>query len=284
MSWIPFAILAALISAGRRVYEKHLTGVFGNFSMGFVIQFFSLAPTVVLLFLIPHSFEIPKLTLDFWLPLLIIWVVLYPIQTYLLYRGLREGELSLVTPIMALLPVLNVFSSFVILGEIPSIFGFIGIIVIVIGTYFILYQGRGVSISKPVLLMIGAVFCIAIGSTLDKVAINASNPVFYSFINTLGASVVFLILIHIYREKDTAKNIRTKIKPLVFLGVLQAISYTASMYAFSYGPTSYVLAVRAGSFVLATLWGIYMLREKMSYRKKFAISCFVIGVIFLAFA
>lgn len=284
MSWIPFAILAAVISAGRRVYEKHLTGVFGNFSMGFVIQFFSLIPTVILLFLIPHSFEIPKLTLHFWVPLLIIWVILYPIQTYLLYRGLREGELSAVTPIMALLPVLNIFSSFIILGETPSTFGFIGILAIVVGTYFILYQGKDVKVAKPVLLMIGAVFCIAIGSTLDKVAIGASNPVFYSFMNTLGASVVFLILIHVYKEKDTTKNIRTKIAPLLFLGALQAISYTASMYAFSHGPTSYVLAVRAGSFVFAALWGIYMLREKMSNRKKLAISCFVIGIVFLAFA
>jgi uncharacterized membrane protein len=283
--WFPFALVAALISGGRRVYDKHLTKTFGNFAMGFIIQAFSLLPTIVLIFLLPNGTEIGTLPWRFWWPLLIIWFVLYPIQTYFLYRSVREGDISTVTPVMAILPVFNVVSSFLLLGEIPSIFGWIGIFLIVIGTCLMLWQKtKNKNVVLPVLLMIGAMFCIAIGSSLDKISIQVSNPVFYGFMNTLGASVVFLVLMYFYKEQKSFSNMRSRLWPFILLGVLQAVSFTASMYAFKYGPTSYVLAIRAGSYILAGLYGIIFLKEIFTTRKAVALICFLIGVIALAFA
>src|SRR3989338_11534428 len=110
--WLPFALLAALISGGRRVYDKHLTNTFGNFAMGFIVHAFTLLPSLLLIFILPNGTEIGSLPWRFWWPLLIIWFILYPIQTYLIYRAVRESEISTVTPVMCLLPVFNVFSSF----------------------------------------------------------------------------------------------------------------------------------------------------------------------------
>src|SRR3989344_9075916 len=162
--WFALALLSALISGGRRVYDKHMANHFGNFAMGFIVQVFSLLPSFILIFLLPHGTEIGDLPWRFWWPLLVIWFVLYPIQTYFMYRAVREADISTVTPVMCLLPVFNVGTSFLLLGEIPSFFGWIGIILIVFGTYFILRQKKdNVVSSTPVLLMIAAMFCIAIG-------------------------------------------------------------------------------------------------------------------------
>lgn len=285
--WFPFALLSALISGGRRVYEKHLTNTFGNFAMGFIIQGFSLLPSLILIFLLPRGTEIGSLPWQFWWPLLIIWFILYPVQTYFMYRAVREADISSVTPVMCLLPVFNVGTSFLLLGEVPSVFGWLGIILIVFGTYFMLRQKKGEhGVSMPIILMAAAMFCVAIGSSLDKVSIQVSNPVFYGFMNTLGASVVFFILIYIYKEKDSFARMRSRkwLWPFILLGVLQAISYTSSMYAFKYGPVSYVLAIRAGSYILAGLYGIIILKEAFSTRKAVALACFLLGVIALAFA
>src|SRR3989344_8294931 len=170
--WIPFALLSALIWSGTRIYEKRLTGTFGNFTLGFAIKVFAILPILAFVFLLPGSREIASLPWDFWLPLLIIWFILYPIQTYLLFRAIREGEISTVTPVMALLPVFNVVTSFFLLGEIPSMIGFLGIVLIVWGTYFMLKNksepGVKNNFSLPVLLMLGCVFSMAAGSSLDK--------------------------------------------------------------------------------------------------------------------
>src|SRR3989344_69585 len=199
--WFPLALLSAFISGGRRVYDKHLTGTFGNYAMGFIMQAFSLLPSLLLIFILPGGTDIGALPWRFWWPLLIIWFVLYPIQTYFMYRAVREADISTISPIMCLLPVFNVGTSFLLLGEVPTALGFAGIFLIVVGTYLVLWEkGKKMSPSVPVLLMIAAMFCIAIGSSLDKVSMEVSNPVFYGFMNTLGATAVFLVMMHFLKE------------------------------------------------------------------------------------
>src|SRR3989344_5825712 len=270
MSWFPFALFSALVLASRRVYEKNLTNSFGNFSMGFIVQAFSLLPTLALFLFLPIPDDITNLPWKFWWPLLIIWFVLYPIQTYFLYRALREGELSEITPIMALLPALNILSSYFIIGELPTLFGGIGIISVVFGTYLLLKnscQSMAAKYSQAVLYMIIATTCIAIGSTLDKVSISVSTPVFYSFMNTLGAAIIFLFLVYAYKQNEGLEKIRNMFLLFSLLGIFQALAFTSSMFAFSYGLTSYVLAVRSGSFLMASAMGIFFFKEVLSPQK-----------------
>ncbi len=285
MLWIPFALFSAIVLASRRVYEKNLTKSFGNFTMGFIVQSFSLLPTLLLFFFLPIPKNFMSLPWQFWWPLLIIWLILYPIQTYFMYRALREGELSHVTPIMALLPVFNTITSYLIIGEAPTIFGFIGITAIVCGTYILLTDNlkkeSGEKYNKAVLWMIIATFCVAIGSTLDKVSIKVSTPVFYSFMNTLGATIIFLILMYVYKQNNEFGKVKSMILPLSLLGIFQALSYTSSMFAFSYGPTSYVLAVRSSSFLFAALLAFFLVKEKLSTRKIISFVLFLTGIIFI---
>ena len=252
--------------------------------MGFVVQFFSLLPTLALFFFLPLPANIFNLPWRFWWPLLIIWLILYPIQTYFLYRGLREGELTKTTPLRALLPVFNIFSSYLIIRELPTAMGLTGIVLITLGTYILLQKTgdqSGNKYDKSVLYTIAATICVAIGSTLDKVSIGASTPVFYSFMNTLGASIVFLILMHVYGERVQLRRIKTMIFPLSLLGIVQAISYTSSMLAFSYGPTAYVLAVRSSSFLMAATIGVIFLREKLNRNKVVTLILFIAGIILI---
>ena len=285
MVWFPFALLGAIILASRRVYEKNLTRSFSNFTTAFIVQSFSLLPTLALFLFLPLPKDIIHLPWQFWWPLLIIWFVLYPIQTYFLYRSLREGELSQVTPIMALLPVFNIVSSFFIIGEFPTVFGLFGIMVIVLATYLLLKDGIkkevGEKYNRAVVYMIISTICTAIGTTLDKVSINVSTPVFYSFVNTLGASIIFLVLIYVYKQKTEIPKIKTMLLPFSIFGIFQAAYYTLSMFALSYGPTSYVLAVRSASFLFAALFAFFIMREKFSSRKIFAFVLFLAGIILL---
>ena len=283
--WIELALVSAILLGVRRIYEKELTSLFGNFSLSFVTLVFGLVPLLVLLFFFPIPENILELSWRFWWPLIVIWVVLYPIQNYLLYRSLREGELSEVAPVAALSPVLNIIPSYFLIGEAPSSAGFIGIAAVVAGTYLLLVQPKGggwFSFNRPVLYMVLTTLCTAIGSTLDKVSIQESTPVFYGFVNVLGASVVFLILTFAFGQQADLKRVREKIWLLITLGVVLGLGFIAGMAAFQQGPTSYVLAVRAGGFFLPVFWGLFLLREKISTRKVVSLTLFAVGVILLA--
>ncbi len=285
--WLSLAFLSAVLLSVRRVYEKELTAVFGNFSLAFVLQIFSILPILALFFFLPIPHDVFALGEQFWIPLIIIWVVILPVQTYFLYRSLREGELSEVTPVSVLLPVFNICSSFLVLHELPTFFGLIGIILTVIGTYVLLTDVPRKDRRRynlPVLFMVISILCLAIGSTLDKVAIEASTPVFYSFVNTLGGAIVFLILAFVYREQRELVRMTKMFWTLCMLGVVLAVAFVAFTSAFALGPTSYALAIRSGGYLIAALWGVLFLKESLSRRKIFAFVLFVAGTAMLAFA
>ena len=287
MSWIVLALFSAVVAGSRRAYEKTLTKHFGNFAMGFIVQSFALVPTLALLFFLPIPDDIWHLPWQFWWPLLIIWFILYPVQTYFFYRSIREGEVSQVTPIKSILPVFNMITSFALIGERPTLFGIIGIIAIVFGTYLLLSEKtrastEGKKYNLSVVLMILATVCMAIGSTLDKISIAASTPAFYSFVNTLGASIIFLVLIFLYNQKSDLPKIKGFVWPLALLGVFQALSYTATMFAFSKGPTAYVLAIQSAGFLFAVFWGVVLMKEKLSKRRIISLALFIIGLVFIS--
>ncbi len=283
--WISFALASALLLAVRRIYEKELTARFGNFSLSFLFMSFSIPAVLVLLFFFPIPENILALPWQFWWPLIIIWVVLYPLQNYLLYRSLREGELSQVTPISALLPVFNIVPSFFLLRELPTALGAVGIFATVVATYLLLTDVRAGEKQKynlPVLFMIGTVMCTALGSTLDKIAVEVSTPVFYTCVNMVGASLVFLILMFAFRQQHELKRLKEVFWTFALLGIVMALAFVAFITAFSLGPTSYTLAIRSGGFLIAAIWGVVLLKESLSVRKMAALAFFVVGTCALA--
>lgn len=282
--WLSLALFSALILGVRRIYEKELSASFGNFTMGFLMQSFAILPMLLLFFFFPIPQDVLHLPFQFWWPLVVIWIVCYPVQTYFLYRALREGELSQVTPVVALMPVFNVLTSFALIGELPSVFGGGGIALAVVGTYLLLTDARakGQEFNMPVLFMIVSVVATALGSTLDKIAVEASTPVFYSFVNLVGAAVVFLILMYARGELHELRRVKEKWITLTVLGIFLALAFVAFITAFSLGPTSYTLAVRSGGYLVAALWGLFFLHESHSRRKIFALGLFVLGTVFLA--
>ncbi|OGG52451.1 hypothetical protein A3H16_03695 [Candidatus Kaiserbacteria bacterium RIFCSPLOWO2_12_FULL_53_8] len=283
--WLSLALASAVLLAVRRIYEKELTARFGNFSLSFLLMIFSVPPVLVLFLFFPIPQNIQALPWEFWWPLIVIWVILYPLQNYLLYRSLREGELSQVTPVSALLPVFNIVPSFFLLRELPTVFGAVGIITTVVATYLLLTDVRAGEKQKynlPVLFMIGTVICTAIGSTLDKVAIGVSTPVFYVCVNMIGAAVVFLALTYLYRQQSELARFKESFWTFALLGVVMALAFVAFASAFALGPTSYTLAIRSSGFIIAALWGVFLLKESFSSRKGIAFVLFVAGTLALA--
>lgn len=282
--WLPYAIISMLTSGFRRVYDKNLSGLYGNFSIAFIFNFFALFPMVIAMFIFRPAGDIFHMPWQFWWPLLLSILIQYPLQNYLYIRAIREGEMSSIIPLIALIPVFNVLTSVVLVHEIPTRLGILGILIIVIGTYLILKKKGTHMKSRPELFMIGSVFLMALGSSFDKIALGVSEPMFYVFSSILGTAIMSLFLMFTAGEFHELKQMHAKPRHLFIVGILFAVSLVTLEMAFSKGPTSYVLALRTGSFFIGALLGFFKLKERFTIRKSVAILCFLSGSMLLAFA
>ena len=289
--WFLLALTSTFLYSFRRLTEKELSQKINPFTLAFALQFFSL-PAISLMLFFTTIPSLSSLSGYFWIPLLIIWIFLYPTQGFFYYKSLKEGELSYVLPLAGSIPIFNVVISWLLLGEIPSFVGFLGILSIVAGIYALNIKPNTHIISpithlfrdRPSLFMIINCLCLALGTSLDKVAINASNPLFYSFVNTLGASVVLFIMVLLTSRTKFYSQIIRNTKGLMTLGLIQSFAFTAFILALSIGIVPYVAAIKSSSAILGSIWGLVFLKEPFTRYKTLALIFIFLGLVLIALA
>jgi drug/metabolite transporter (DMT)-like permease len=289
--WFLLALISAFLYSFRRFFEKDLSEKANPLTIGFAVQAFSLPGLAMLLFFadIPNLYSLSFQF--FWLPLLIIWIFLYPLQAYFYYKSLKEGELSFVLPLMSTIPIFTILSAWILLGELPSLLGLLGIFSIVAGIYFLNMRANTKFYSpvthlfhdRPSLFMIINCLCLAIGSTLDKVAVKASNPLFYAFINTLGASIILFVIAQI-TAKHFFPEIKKNFKGFSIVGTLQAFAFITYIIALTTGIVPYVLAIKSSAAIIGTIWGFILLKESLTRNKITALVLIALGLGLIAFA
>ena len=286
--FIVFSIISAVFVAGKRMIEKKLTNSFDPLSLGWISLAASL-PFLALFLLNGHWINIFTLSGSFWYPLLVIWIVLWPLQTHCYYRALKEGQMSEVLPLLALVPVFTVIISSIFIHEVPTILSLIGVLVIVLAIYTGMLQPKQ-SILLPIkhlfkhvpsLLMFTTSLSMSIGGVLDKVAISASNPYLYGFINVLGGMFVMLSITLVNGAKNK-KAIGKNIGYILLIGLVQAIGYTARNLALSSGFVAYAVAIISSNILLASIFGAIVFKEKLTANKISSFALIIVGFIILA--
>lgn len=286
--WIIWALLSALFAATRRTQEKQLTHHLNHFTIAFVTQLLSL-PIILLVLILHGGFMNPlHLGLDFWLPLVIICIGFYPLNAFLYLQAIKHSELSKVLPIQSLWPVFSLIPAWLILHEIPTVISTIGILLTVLGVYVLGMKNNVLHHplqpfreEKGSRYMIFAVMLVTMAGVLDKVAINASNAVYYSFVSTIGAVLVLFVVLCMYKINEFSL-LKNNVKNLGLIGALQGSSYTTYLLALSAGPIAYVAAIRSSNVLIGSLLGIIILKETFTIYKAASFILILIGGILLA--
>lgn len=286
--WILWALLSALFAATRRTQEKQLTHHLNHFMIAFVVQLLSL-PIILLALILHGGFINPlKLGLNFWLPLVIVCIGFYPLNAFLYLQAIKHSELSKVLPIQSLWPVFSLIPAWLLLGELPTIISTIGIVLTVLGVYVLGMKSNVLHHplqpfreEKGSRYMIFAVILVTLAGILDKVAINASNAIYYSFTSTVGAVLVLFATLCVFRINEYAK-LKNSVKNLGVIGSLQGSSYTTYLLALSAGPIAYVAAIRSSNVLIGSLLGILVLKEKLTVYKAVSFALILVGGALLA--
>lgn len=209
----------------------------------------------------------------------------------LLVMAMQSGELSVLGPINAWKSVVGLIFGICLLGEIPNGIGLTGLLLILIGSYFIigfdpvsLRFSRSCFYRRDLQYRIAAMVLAAVEAVFIKKIILCSSPA-VAFILWCWSGAFFSLLILLFLEKTDWRREWSKMKVqkgmylalIVSVGLMQL----TTNYVFDKIPVASALALFQLSAVLSVFYGWCFFGETQIYRKLAASAVMVAGSILM---
>jgi uncharacterized membrane protein len=287
-----YAILSALFEALRNVSGKMGLKDMDEYLVTWAFGFFAL-PFLVF----PYLFiSIPSLGNQYWIAL-ISDGILNVIATILQLKAMKHSDLSLVIPLTSFTPLFLLIMAPLILGQYPTFLGIIGVILIVIGSYILNIKRRIITTQRknsdyldpfkamvkekgPKLMLIAA-FLLSITSSIDKIGISNSSPLFWAVSVHVFTSVTLApVLIHEFHNHT--KLTEMDIKLLFAVGIFSALSLVTQYIAITALLVPYVIAIKRTSALISVLFGYLIFKEKGIKGRLAGSVIMVLGVVIIA--
>lgn len=279
MTWLPYTLLTALSLASADALSKKALTDADELTIVWVRVGYSLPFLALTLFFVP----LPRLDRTFWatvaamVPLEIAAMALY-------VKAIRLSPLSLSVPFLALTPVFIIFIAFFLIGERPSPTGVAGIIVIAAGAYMLNLNSSMEGLSGPLraivrepgsILMTAVALIYAFTSTLGKMAVQHSSPIFFGFFYPF---ILTAVLTPFMAGKGTLRTVVSR--PVIFLliGLCAATMISTHYMAISLTNVSYMIAVKRMSIVFSVIYGKIFFKEASIRERLMGSSMMVAGV------
>ncbi len=208
------------------------------------------------------------------------------------YRG---GDFTVAYPLARALPVLMVACTEVVLGDAPTLLGWIGIVLIAAGSMLVPLQSlRELSFARywnrTTLWILLAATGIAGYTVIDRAGLRQlpnglAFAMRYSILEAVIGGVMYFLLLRIARERIVLPQKLTDWK-LPFITTFFVFgSYSLILWAFqSDDRASYVIGLRQISIVMGVVAGAYLFRERGARLRIPAALIITMGVILLSFA
>ena len=271
MLWVLYSLLSAFSWATADAFTKKISSKVDEHILVLSRFLYSTPFVLLLLFFIP----IPRLEIGFWFVLTL--AIPLEILAWTLYvKAIRSSPLSIVAPLLALTPVFLVFTSFVILRELPTMAGFFGILLIVIGVYILNLKGIEKGILEPFkcilkergcIYMIIVAFLFSITSNLGKILVQKSSPLFFSAIYLPLLAIPFLI-IAFFTSRTKIVQLKSNFGNFFFIGLFFGLMVIFHMFAIRLVIVPYMISIKRTSSILEVFYGHFLFKEK-DFRKRF---------------
>jgi drug/metabolite transporter (DMT)-like permease len=264
--WVLWALLAAFMVATSDALTKKALVVHNEYHMAWLRLLFALPFLAAWLFVIP----IPTLDWTFFaaglmaLPLEIVAIILY-------VKALKYSPLSLSMPFLSLTPIFLIVIPYVLMGEKISMIGGLGVFFIAAGGYALNIKDVHMGVLQPFMAIRkekGSVFMIIVAliysvtSTLGKIGVEHSSPIFFGMVYYMAFVVVLTPIILLksgcgLRELFGGSAVRAAIIP----GICYSVVVISHMTAISLTKVAYMVSVKRLSLVIAVLYGYLFFKE-----------------------
>ena len=284
MLWFIFSFFTAFFESLKDVFSKKSLKNIDEYVVSWSLRFFALPFLVPLLFFI----EIPSLGNKFWLALLI-GGSLNVITTILYMKAIKHSDLSITVPMVTFTPLFLLLTSPLIVGEFPSFFGLIGVLLIVAGSYTLNIKQRHEGYLAPFKallkekgpkLMLLVAFIWSITSNIDKIGVQNSSAIFWVIATDIFIALI-MFPIMIYKSRTNMHHIRTSYKVLLPIGLFSAIASIFQVIAISLTLVAYVISIKRTSAIMSVLFGHLIFKEEGVKERLLGAVIMVIGVLFI---
>jgi drug/metabolite transporter (DMT)-like permease len=209
-----------------------------------------------------------------------------------LTRALSAGNLSAAYPLVALIPVFAIGTSFVILGEVPTAVGLVGVLTIVVGSYLLRIEGAREHILRPIVLLVResgprffllAGFIFSIIAPLFKTAMINSSPAVTLATSQLLSSV-WLALVLLIRGTllRTMHQLGRNLLPLGGIAGLNFVQAMLMFLGFSLTQVSYMASIKRLDILFTVLLSALILRDRDALRGTLSGLVMLAGVVLVS--
>lgn len=292
--WFFLALGSAVSNSVYQAFSNYVVSL-GKFSK-FAIIFYATGIGSLILFGVSFARGIPDIQPGFWTAVLATSVINF-IAAPLILKGYEVGEFSSVYSMILLTPVFLLGTSFLMLGERPSMWGIVGVFVTVAGLSVMSWrQKKNIDMSElnehgsarqGNLLGIFVALLWSISVNFDKLSAQYSDAFFAAAVVSAVLAILNAGLI-LFRERGRVSLV-SELKfqkayiPLI-LGGLFGVGMILHNAALLHGLASYTIAVKRTGTILGVLWGWLFFREKDIVKKFIGAVIAVVGVGLIVFA
>jgi len=288
MHWFYFALLAAVSESLKNLFSKH--GL-RTVSPQLAALAASATPIPLLLGILLFTDSIPALGPQY-IPALLLSGTLNVLALFQFMRALQASDMSLTIPFISFTPIFLLFTSPLLVDDVPKTPDVAGIVCIVAGAYLLQIQSKHQGwfapfwaiISQPgPRRMLSVALIYSVTSNFDKIGVQNSSPLFWSLSITSVMTVGFVVLFALLPRQTFPTSQPHILKTLILLGLFQGIGLIFHNMALSMGPVPSVIAVKRSSILFAVIWGILFLRERQGKGRLAGAALMLIGIGILGF-
>src|SRR3989344_3093929 len=273
--WFIYALLGAVITGIGQVLVKKgqvkLTPLLDNL----------LATLIVTLILVPFLF-IRGVDMEAGKSILI-YALIAAAMYATFYYIINFGNVSLMVSLINTFPVVTIMLAVGFLRELPSLYQWFGIILVVLGTIFISREKIKGSINRNRLWVLwGLLGSLAIGiaefvTKLATLKVDGFTFTFFVYLMYLPPLVIFMVLDKNGRKFEKLKNKSSLLYTVIGIFFIE-VGLIAIALAYQYGKASLVSPVISTHMLITALLAAFFLKERLLTVQKVGILVTLIGV------
>lgn len=211
----------------------------------------------------------------------------------LIVAALKRTDLSILGPINAYKSIVSLVLGIFLLGELPTLLGVAGILLILVGSYFFIEQdptqketGNFLHFfkDKGVQLRLMALVFSATEAVFLKKALLVSSPLItFVFWCILGALVAWIVSLFLLRTEASSNSstFRQQTSTYLLLALTTGLMQFSTLYTFGVLQVGYSLALFQTSALLSVLFGYKFFREQNVLQRLLGASIMVAGAILI---
>jgi len=285
--WFLFAGLNPFSEAFRNLFSKKasINGV-DSLMISWVNNI------IPILIFLPTIFFIElKFNLQFFLALSVTGTI--NVAASILYmKAISKGDISVVVPMLSFTPLFLLITSPFLVGEFPRLWGIIGMILIVIGSYLLNVNLKSQNLFAPLkalfqnkgtryMLIVAVIW--AVSANFDKLSIQYSSVyqhiLFVNIFVFIGITIVVGSM-----KKLKISEIHKDRKNLLIMSLFTTTTYIFQMTALSLTLVAYVISLKRVSGLISVFLGHFILGEPNLRERLFGAFLMFLGVVFIVLA